>query len=171
MIRIGAYRVFVHMAVREAMAFRAQFLGSLCLSGLFLLLSYYLWSAVYGEQEELAGIHIEDMMTYLGRQRPRPRCRHRWNPHHFGGKLRQWIYRDRINPAFVFSAGLFCANHGLSDSVSHPAWIAGFSFGGRSADDPVARTDSGDRFSGLIGPSPCRLFPARIHPRSANPVH
>ncbi|MYK39689.1 MAG: hypothetical protein F4049_05660 [Gemmatimonadetes bacterium] len=65
MLRIGAYRVFVHMAVREAMAFRAQFLGSLYLSGLFLLLSYYLWSAVYGEQEELAGIHIEDMMTYL----------------------------------------------------------------------------------------------------------
>lgn len=63
--RLTRYRVFVRMAVQEAMAFRAQFWGSLAVSGLTLLLSYYLWSAIYGGQPELAGIRAEQMMTYL----------------------------------------------------------------------------------------------------------
>jgi ABC-2 type transport system permease protein len=63
--RLIRYRVFVRMAVQEAMAFRAQFWGSLAVSGLTLLLSYYLWSAIYGGQQELAGIRLQQMMTYL----------------------------------------------------------------------------------------------------------
>ena len=65
MPRLRPYRVFVRMAVREAMAFRVDFWGTVCLSGLTLLLSYYLWTAVYGGRDELAGLGIQEMMTYI----------------------------------------------------------------------------------------------------------
>ncbi len=63
--RITRYRVFLRLAVQDALAFRAQFWGTLGLSGLSLLLSYCLWQAIYAGRTELAGIRAHEMMTYL----------------------------------------------------------------------------------------------------------
>ncbi len=59
------YLVLVKLSINSGIAFAGQFWGRIMAGWIGLFLTYYLWLAVYGGNSSLAGVSLNQMITYV----------------------------------------------------------------------------------------------------------